>query len=132
MSLHVERGERYRVHYESLCEAPCEVRIAPGTYRLGVSTDGYTVIPEPEPVVLMAPTRIELSVHLARRQRRRSWTVYTLGLVVGASLVLAGSLPRDVNLPLLVSGGVVSLAGMFALIPVFTARDRAALSLHPL
>jgi hypothetical protein len=84
--------------YQDLCTAPCELSMAAGEYRVGVSQGGGTVREIYEPLVLHGPTTLHLEYESRLGYRIAGWGLFFGGMIGGGAMIGASrSEPRVVN-----------------------------------
>ena len=78
-------------HYNDLCTAPCELSMAVGEYRFGVSQGGGRVQETGEPVRLRGPATLHVEYESRAAYRVVGWTLVAASAVAGTYLFAEGS-----------------------------------------
>jgi hypothetical protein len=77
-------------NYQDLCTAPCDLSMAKGEYRVGLSLEGGGVKAVDEPLVVRGPMTIHAEYESRLGYRVAGWTVLVAGSIAGTSMMLAG------------------------------------------
>ena len=120
LDFHVRRDGRFL----RLCTTPCELHLAEGNYRLGVSPLGEDAVPS-SGLRLRHDMALRLRYTSAARQRVISFVV--LGIAVTATAILA---PLAIMCHTKCRGWYVglSLSGLVTIISLFSALSKRAVS----
>jgi hypothetical protein len=129
--------------FSPICEGPCDVRVAPGTYRLALAKPGRGAVPA-GPVTLAGPATIRAE-YVDRSGARTAGTVIGIvGVLGGIALVVAsfetgdtvcddyGYCTTRANGPML-AGGIIAIVGSAIVGSVLALQhDEARISVEPL
>ncbi|MDQ3033896.1 MAG: hypothetical protein M3Y87_15880 [Myxococcota bacterium] len=107
-----------------VCNAPCDVEVPEGTYQLGVAQGTGDAARAGRPIELRGDVTLDLAYNDRSGQRVAGWLTFGLGAAAGAALLVAGIFTgptysssfgysrRDLNVPMMIAGGVVFGVGM--------------------
>ncbi|MEM9187752.1 MAG: hypothetical protein AAGF12_01150 [Myxococcota bacterium] len=125
--------------FEQLCGVPCEVSLEAGRHQFGVGRGTDIPLPVEDSIDLTRPTRLHASYTSKASQRTAGWLALLGGSIVGVSLIMVGLFAfesedefgistSDPNLPMIVVGGVLTLAGNIAFYPLAFQRDSVSVT----
>lgn len=99
--------------FDVMCNAPCDMDVEPGTYQFGVAQGDGSALRAGAPIDLLSDTTLSIAFDDRSRLRVGGWFIYAAGAGGGAALVMGGVLqgPGIIDVPLLVTGIVIALAG---------------------
>ena len=125
--------------FRLICEAPCEVSLASGSYPLALSHDGGEPILVRGAIPLFRDSIVDGRYVNRDPMRKAGWSVFGIGFISGVVMMIAGlNLDADgdivsVKNGALVGGGVALMGASVVIgVPMLTRDDKAYIDVYPM
>jgi len=129
-------GTAYIDQFSVLCNAPCDIEIAEGTYQLGVAQDDERAVRAGAPILLSGDTTLDLHYNDHTGTRVAGWLMLIGGNVLGGALMVLsidagptdcsfGSCRNSLSMPVLIGGAVISTVASIVSIFLIGKSDSA-------